>query len=291
MTQAPDDPPISELLFDLQQRSGVLVALFDPADRLCFANDAFRAAYALPTSAQGSWEELVRANFAAGHGEMVDADSIDAWAAAALSERRRLPFRARTVELVDGRSLWMTETTQADGWLMMLGSDVTAIAAGPVARQRQDGAAAAAVVPGQSWRGRRETLRLLQRTLASSDAWPLCLALLSLDGETDAAARQVFAERLAAGIRQEDGSGMLAENEYLLVLPTAGLGQGRAIVERLLARTRQACAELGAACRCSAGLVEARWGEPFETQQHRLHAALEQARQSGGDQLGLLEGC
>ena len=289
MTPAPDALPISELLLDLQLHSGVMVALFDTTDRLRFANDAFRGAYALTESAQPLWDELVRANFAAGVGEVVDADSIDAWLMASDAQRRRLPFRARSVEFCDGRSVWMTETTQASGWLMMLGTDVTALSAGPVARLRQEGGASAGDGSARPWLGRRETLRLLQRTLASNEAWPLCLALLALDDATEPGARHVFAERLQAGIRQEDGSGMLAEGEYLLLLPTAGLGQGRAVVERLLARTRQACAEQGTDCRCSAGLIEARWGEPFEQQQQRLRAALDRARQLGGDQLGVLE--
>lgn len=275
------------MLMQLQQDSPLLVALFDPQDRLQHANGAFLRAYPAAPALGRHWVELVRAAQEQAQGEFIEADDFDAWLAAAQARRGKLPFRAYEMELRDGRSLWMTETLHASGWLMMLGSDVTALMGDAAAGRSRRTPAQPELDATTGLRPRRASLRQLQRTLASDQAWPICLALLAIDGDAagQPLCRRDLAEQIQASIRQEDGSGLLAENEYLLILPTAGIGQGRAIVERLLQRTRQAA--LG--YRCSAGIVQAHWGEGLEALTQRLNDALAAARSLGGDRVEALD--
>lgn len=274
--------PFAELLLALQQGSGVLSAVFDPADRLAWANEAFRQVYwRADAGPMPLWVDMMVRNHALQQGELLCADDPTAWVQAARVQRRRLPYRAYLVELCDGRSLWMTETCDAEGWLLMVATDVTSLLDGPVARPRQHAGASSAGLAPVVLPERQATLRLLQRTLVNDQCWPLCAALLSFDAQAGAPGLQQARRRLQSSIRQEDGCGVFGPNEYLLILPTAGLGQGRAVVERVLARLSQPDGDEHELPNCSAGLVAARWGEPFEVLQDRLREALSRAVPGG----------
>jgi PleD family two-component response regulator len=72
------------------------------------------------------------------------------------------------------------------------------------------------------------------------------------------------------------------------VLPSTGLPQARAIIERLLARVRKArplaCAP-ERAYSCSVGLTQVIWGEAATVALQRADLALYQAKASGRDRL------
>lgn len=285
--------PISDVLLRLQQDSSVLVAVFDAQDRLCHANGAYAREFGLAELPQAVlWSELVQACHAQGRGEFIEADDLAAWLAVAGARRRRQRQRAYAMELCDGRSLWMTETVDEGGWLMMVGVDITALADGQALLRSQRATPAEEPDPVTGLRRRRASLRRLQQTLCAPDAWPLSLVLLAVDapwaGDADCA--RDLAQQLAASLRQEDGTGLLDPNAYLLILPNAGPGQARAIVERLLARLRQArphSLEGAPAYRCSAGIAQARWGEAVTTTLQGLQTLLARAQAGGGDAIAL----
>lgn len=296
--QAPDS--LAEVLLTLQQDSQLLVALFDERDRLRHANPAFRAAYKVGPGDGLCWADIMRANHLHGHGAVIEADDIEAWLSSIALRRGKLPWRAFEVDLCDGRWIWATETVHANGWLLFVASDITGLRQeGRALREAHVKAARAAqtdALTGLS--NRRHTLQLLQQALARSESWPMCAVMLDLDGfkpVNDALGHAAgdlvlrdFARHLQASIRREDGCGRTGGDEFVLILPTAGRGQAAAIVERLLSRVRLARPlpehpERGYTC--SAGLVEAQWGDTAEALLKRADAALYRAKAAGRDRL------
>lgn len=295
MSELPSASHFGELLLQLQQDSPLLVAVFDAGDVLRHANAAYRQAYGLEPESCPSWTEQMHSRHQAGLGQLIYTDDFEAWLALALARRRSQPYRAFELELVDGRRIWMTETLHASGWLLCVGSDLSGLRmpAGSLAEHADDGLRVPELTDPRS------TVQALQRLLPLGEAWPLSVAMLALDAgpaseaegaaEVAQARQREFGRHLQACIRREDACGRLNEqHHYLLILPTAGPGQARAIVERLLTRMRYALAkqagpEPGGSC--SAGLAQANWGESAETVLQRVAHALELARAAGGDQL------
>lgn len=282
---------MSDVLLQLQQDSPLLVAVFDAEDELRHANAAYRQAYALEPEALTCWAEQMRGAHRTGHGQLVQTDDFEVWLAVAQARRRSQPYRAFELDLIDGRRIWMTETLHANGWLLCVGSDLSGLRApAPVLGSLADEETSVSGLLGP--RGARQAL---QRLLSLNEAWPLSVALLALDadpasGEEGAAARSAEFGRLLQGcVRREDVCGCLDDQGYLLILPNAGPGQARAIVERLLSRLRQALARQAASepgASCSAGLIQANWGEAAEVTLQRVTQVLQQARAAGGNQLG-----
>lgn len=291
---------LGDVLLQVQQDSPLLVALFDPQDRLRHANPAFRAAYKVAPEDNPSWADIMRANHAQGQGAVIEADDIEAWLAAASTRRGKQPWRAFEVDLWDGRWIWATETLHAEGWLLFVGCDITGLRQDDRAlRQAHVKALRASQTDGLTGlSNRRHALQQLQQALARAESWPLCAVLLDLDhfksvnDELGHAAGDLvicdFARQLQASIRREDGCARLGGEEFLLILPTAGRGQATAIVERLLARVRQArplAERPERGYTCSAGLAEAQWGETVEALLQRADAALYRAKAAGRDRL------
>ncbi|MFH7041376.1 diguanylate cyclase [Paucibacter sp. JuS9] len=291
---------LPQTLLALHEASPNPAALFDAQDVLRWANKAFCEAYKVQPDGHLTWSDMMRSNHASGQGAVIEADDIEAWLAATASRRGKLPHRAFEADLTDGRWIWMSETVLPDGWLMCLAIDITPL--------RQDSrslrqAHAKALRASQTdaltgLANRRQGLQLLQQALAESEAWPLCVALLDLDHFKQindslghAAGDQVlcdFARQMLASTRREDGCARIGGEEFLLILPAAALGQAGVIVERLLARVRQSRPlaeqpEFG--YRCSAGLVEAQWGESSEVLLQRADAALYRAKAAGRDRI------
>ena len=304
---APLPPGLAETLLELQEQSPLLVALFDARDVLCHANTAFREAYCVEPDGLLTWADMMRDNHAQGHGALIEASDIDTWLASVSSRRGKLPYRAFEVDLCDGRWLWVTETTQAQGWMLLVASDITSL--------RQDNRslrlahvralAAAHTDPLTGLSNRRHGMQVLQDVLVRSEPWPLCVALLDLDhfkaindGLGHAAGDRVicdFARQLQASIRREDGCGRIGGDEFLLILPATGLPQAQAIMARLQDRVRKArpleddASQDSQGYTCSIGLAQAIWGESATSLLARADAALYQAKTAGRDRICLAD--
>lgn len=300
-TSQPEEPEsLASTLLSLHEDSPLLVALFDANDILQYANPAFRQAYCIVPDGQLSWADMMRDNHARKRGAAIETKNIENWIASVRSRRGKLAFRAFEADLADGRWVWMTETTQRQGWMLCIASDISSLRQDSRALRQAHGKALAAAqtdaLTGLS--NRRHGMQLLETTLHDSELWPLCLAALDLDGFKQindrlghAAGDAVlgdFARQLQAGSRREDGCLRLGGDEFLLILPSAGLPQAEAIIERLLARVRlsrpiAAAPEQGYSC--SVGLVQANWGESGEALIARADSALYRAKQAGRDRL------
>lgn len=294
------EAPLPQTLLALHEASPNPAALFDAQDVLRWANQAFCEAYKVQPDGHLTWSAMMRNNHAAKQGAVIEADDIEAWLAATASRRGKLPHRAFEADLADGRWLWVSETVQPDGWMLYLAIDITLLRQDSRSlRQAHAKALRAAQTDGLTGlANRRQGLQLLQQALTQSDAWPLCVALLDLDhfkqindrlghAAGDLVLRD-FARQMLASTRREDGCARIGGEEFLLILPATAQGQAGVIVERLLARARLARPlpeEPDVGYRCSAGLVEAQWGESAETLLQRADAVLYRAKAAGRDRV------
>lgn len=291
---------IAQRLLALHEASPKLLALFDNHDVLRFANEAFCQAFDVQPDGRITWLDMMRRNLASGRGSKVSAPEPEAWLAGAASRRGKQPFRAFEADLIDGRWIWMTETMDAQGWMLCSASDITALKIeGRALRQERDRALRAAQTdPMTGISNRAHVLQQMQEQLSRVQigAGQLAVALLDLDhfkrindtlghGAGDAVICD-FARQLQASSRRVDGFGRMGGEEFVLLLVDVSAEQAQAVVERLLARTRQASPlveQPSLHYTASAGLTQARPGDTIAELCHRADEALYQAKAAGRD--------
>ncbi len=291
---------IAQRLLALHEASPKLLALFDNHDVLRFANEAFCQAFDVQPDGCITWLDMMRRNLASGRGSKVNAPEPETWLAGAASRRGKQPFRAFEADLIDGRWIWMTETMDAQGWMLCSASDITALKIeGRALRQERDRALRAAQTdPMTGISNRAHVLQQMQEQLSRVQigAGQLAVVLLDLDhfkrindtlghGAGDAVICD-FARQLQASSRRVDACGRMGGEEFVLLLVDVSAEQAQAVVERLLARTRQAsplAEQPGLHYTASAGLTLARPGDTIAELCHRADEALYQAKAAGRD--------
>lgn len=189
----------SDLWWQALADGPVLLALFGADGRLCMANAAYRAAWALAEGEQPTRAELAEAAWAAGVGP-VDAPG----------RRSRAARSGYEQAWRDGRRLWWVEQPTPDGGRVCTGVDISALA-----RPRP---AAGQLLEAQAGQA------LLHSLLSDARAWPLCVATTAPGAD---------AQVLLARIRGEDGCARLDDGRLLLMLPSTGPAQAAALCERL----------------------------------------------------------
>ncbi|MDT8999384.1 diguanylate cyclase [Paucibacter sp. APW11] len=304
---SPPDTELLEQLHHLHEASPQMVALFDAQDRLRYANPAFMSAFHAEADGQTSWMSLMRANLAAGRGNIVRTADHQAWLAAAASRRGKLPFRAFEADLHDGRWIWMCETVDDRGWMLCVASDITHLRQdGRALRQERDLALRAAqtdALTGIS--NRAHVLHQLEQGLqrVREQGAQLAVVLLDLDHfkrindslghEAGDQVIRDFARRLQQSSRRADGCGRYGGEEFMLLLCDVSAAEAQSIVERLLAQTRSARPlpqRPDFAYSSSAGLCMARPGDSIEQVCHRADMALYAAKAAGRDRCALAAG-
>lgn len=178
----------------------LLLALFDADGRLCQANAAYRAAWAVGDGERPTRAEIAAAAREAGVGP-VEAPG---------GRRQRAARSGYEQAWQDGRRLWWVEQPTPDGGWACTGVDISALA-----RLRPASGQLLTPQAGQT---------LLQSLLSDARAWPLCVA-------TSAPAAD--AQALLARIRGEDACARLDDGRLLLMLPSTGPAQAAALCERL----------------------------------------------------------
>ena len=127
VTNNPSDPlaltvPVMARLFDA---SGSSVSLFDEQDRLLYANARYYSLVCHREGTNPTWPDIIRDNFANGHGLIIDTDDVEAWIQAAQNKRRVHPYRQFEIDLWGGHWLLMTETWIPGLGLLGIGVDIT----------------------------------------------------------------------------------------------------------------------------------------------------------------------
>lgn len=256
----------------LYEQTQLLVALFDPTDRLRYANPAFRQGYGIAQGQPTTWLGLMRKNYDDGVGAAIQTSDIDSWLTSAQARRGKLPFRAFETDLTDGRWIYMTETVDSQGWMLCVAFDITALRTSERSlRQARDGALRAAqtdALTGIS--NRAHILQQLDRRLDQlrTAGQPCGVVMLDLDHfkrVNDTHGHHAgdlvlthFARLVSSTLRREDGFGRLGGEEFMLLFPNIEADTLTQIVNRVLEMVRMS-APLPEApdfgYTCSAGLA------------------------------------
>ena len=158
-----------------------------------------------------------------------------------------MPVRTFESDLADGRWMWVSETLQPDGWVLVLMADITPLKANETTlRRSHELALIASLTDGLTeLPNRRHIFNRLDTLLATADQMrmPLSVAVLDIDhfkrindAHGHAAGDRVlwrFARQLRRHMRPRAEVGRIGGEEFLVLLPnTSPLG----------AATRPCCA-------------------------------------------------
>ena len=292
-------------LANLVEETGALVALYDPADRLRFANRAFRDAWFVQEGETPLWSDLMRRNFNAKRGTVILANDFESWLRSTQSRRGKTGFRAFETDLHDGRWLWMTETMQPDGWMLCIASDITSIRSDErMLRQDRDLAIRASQTDELTGVGNRRfvmsKLEDLLRQRGNGEGACGCIALLDIDHFKQINDRfghdfgdrvlKHFAHTLQRMTRKTDILGRIGGEEFLLILPRSTPEQAHSTVDRMLETIRLSrpdAKQANFSYSFSAGVAYAVCGEDAGEVFRRADLALYASKLAGRDQVSM----
>lgn len=220
------------------------IALFDPAERLRLANRVFLDSYATTLDPAPTWEEMLRHCHRERKGLAIETDDIDAWFARVRQTFRKLPARRFEADLVDGRWISVSETLRADGWLLVVTTDVTPLKTSEATlRQARDHAVAASITDSLTGLySRGHIFRRLDELLVSAREMRFSLTVAAIDLDHfklvndkhgHAVGDQVlrhFGQTIRQSVRPIDLVGRIGGEEFLVLLPNAeALGAAQAL--------------------------------------------------------------
>jgi diguanylate cyclase (GGDEF)-like protein len=291
---------IASAVLGLLGPSELVVAVLDQEDRHRWINRRYGQIFGVPLDTRLSWAELIRLNHGRGIGVQVRTDDLETWITSATARRGKQPYRAIEVDLVDGRWLLMTETSQPGGWLLVLGVEITDFGrdARELRHARDLALRDASSDPLTGLNNRRYAEDRVARQPGRVAESPSTLAVIDLDhfkrindSLGHAAGDEVlvhFARQLLANSRRDDVCARLGGEEFMLLLPRTSVQQARPVLERLLMQLRQArplAAQPSFAYTASVGLAESLPGDTVSAWLARADAAMYEAKRSGRDRV------
>jgi diguanylate cyclase (GGDEF)-like protein len=240
-----DDPRLR--LLDCLDDASSGIGLFDPDDRLCYANRYMREAYGIAPDAHPYWTEMMRNCYQSRVGLLIETNDIEAWLQQIQQRRRRTPVRSFESDMVDGRWMRVTETLHQDGWLLNVITDVSALKANEsMLQQARDQAVQLSITdPLTGLHNRRHAFARLNDLFqqARDLRYPLTVAAIDLDhfkqindNYGHSIGDQVlvhFAQQLEARRRAQDLVSRIGGEEFLMVLPNTTAGGARQVLARL----------------------------------------------------------
>lgn len=292
------DRATTDLVLSGLDASGVAVALFSPDDELSYGSLAFRALFDVQPGARTFADILLNCH-AKGVGPKVSGP-IDAFLAMARARRRSSPQRSFEIDIRDDRWFLVNETVLADGWLWSVFTDITMLKSNErMLKLARDAAQLAADTdPLTGLLNRRAAMARLdaEMRIAFRNSTQLSLALIDLDhfktiNDRYGHARgdEVLRHFATAGRQQIRGGDVFARvggEEFLMLMPGAGLREATRAVERLRCHVAQAehRASLGCTYTMSAGVAEY-CGNAMEDLFERADRALYSAKRLGRDRI------
>lgn len=229
--------------------AGTAMAVFAPDDSLHFASNGFMELYDVQAGVQ-TFDTIMRHCWESGRGPQIDTDDIDDWLVRANDKRRSERVRQFEVDMIDGRWLWISETTLDDGWIILSVADFTAVKRREF-RLKSDRDAAITASETDHLTGlynRGATMMrfgyLVDRAVNSGEVFSAVLIDLdhfkSINDRFghDCGDRVLthFAASASALLRDRDILGRVGGEEFLILMPGANMNQSCAVVERLQAR-------------------------------------------------------
>jgi diguanylate cyclase (GGDEF)-like protein len=118
-----DMPVIARVLSGLSL-GHIAAALFDPSDRLVWANDIFLQLYAVKPESR-SFCDIIESCYERKLGPRITTDDLPGWIEAADTKRRSMPQRCFAIDTMDGRYFRVDEVSFHDGWLLDWWTEVT----------------------------------------------------------------------------------------------------------------------------------------------------------------------
>jgi len=284
----------------LYDQSPLLVALFDPADVIRYANKAWEAKFALGELPGHTWADLMRHCYTKGVGTSIVTKDFEGWLRSTRSRRGKLPYRHFEGDMVDGCWFYVTETVDDNGWMLSVAFDITSMRVGErTLRLDRDGAMKAALTDALTGiSNRAHVLQQLDVRLQElrQRQQPCGLVILDMDhfkhindtyghGVGDKVLVH-FAHLVEATLRREDGFGRIGGEEFMLLLPNITPDALVQAVNRLLVSVRAALpfADVpGLKYTVSAGLVMLDSIEEASDNMRRADYALYAAKAKGRD--------
>lgn len=124
-----EDKPVEmlPLLIEAFARTQDCVGVFDAQDRLVYCNPSLATMFGKSQliATNQTFEQLIEYCFLHNEGVIVETTDLAQWLAKANQRRRSIDFRRFDVDLHDGRWLLVTEQVMANGYLLMMASDIT----------------------------------------------------------------------------------------------------------------------------------------------------------------------
>lgn len=295
--------PITRIVA-LYEATPLLVALYDPADRMRYANAACRAAQFIAAGEVLTWEEMVRRNHAARRGVIISAPDFEAWIASARSRRGKHAYRTFETDFYDGRWMLVAETVDGDGWMLTIATDVTAFRTDERAiRQARDRAISASFTDDLTGVSNRRFVTARAQDMMEPGGPGGSLCVLDLDNFkyiNDAYGHQTgdrvlldFATRIGRQVRRSDCFGRVGGEEFVLVLPGTPAREAVPIIEGMLdliRHSRPMASSPAFSYTCSAGIAQSRPGDTFTDLYARADRALYAAKLAGRDRVVVGEG-
>jgi diguanylate cyclase (GGDEF)-like protein len=276
------------------------VVLFNSQDVMVYANSTFRSMFAVPVVDSLTWEGLMRNCHAQRKGLIIADDDIDAWLSLVQRKRRSASVRTFESDLVDGRWLWVVESKQADGHVMVIVTDITELKTTEhTLRQARDTALVHANTDFLTGLvNHRYVLERLPKEIEAARRGyrSLCVGVIDLDNfkeVNDTYGHQMgdhvlkhFADKIRCHMRPADTIGRLGGDEFLIILPDTSLEDASCA----LSRVRQGIAHAdvtvelaGVKYSFSAGVAELRQEDTSKSLLQRADTALYDAKRSGRD--------
>ncbi|MFM0140079.1 GGDEF domain-containing protein [Caballeronia grimmiae] len=300
--------PISALLTAVIA-ADAFVGIYDDRDYLRYANAAFLDAFKLAEGEVATFSSIILNAARDRKGVRIDAPDPELFVAEVQARRRMSTPRPRQrvfpVDFVDDRWFWCTETLLPTGWIVLCGSDMTALKVSEreLVNSRDTALHLSHIDELTEVRNRRFSFAALNELMrsATADGLDLSVAILDLDHfkcindrfghETGDRVLRSFALHCDSFVKGRGLVGRLGGEEFIVLLPSLG----SAGAKRLLDEVRDT---LPAVPSCdytlepikvsfSAGVAELRLGERREEVLARADRALYKAKQLGRSRVEL----
>jgi diguanylate cyclase (GGDEF)-like protein len=245
-----------------------------------------------------TFPDILRHGAAHGLGVRIDEGDVEALLARTLPRRRSSRRKSFETDLLDGRWFWIEHTVLPDGWVMTMGTDISALKHNEKSlRQAHEAALLASctdLLTGLP--NRRYIMELLDEALAASrlSGSGLCAAIIDIDHFKDIndtyghdagdAVLRHFAEVCRERLRPEDHISRIGGEEFLLLLTDVRLNDAGRVLDGVRAGFPAATLPDRATRRpvaFSAGLTEALPHDDRSSILYRADRALYAAKAEG----------
>ncbi|MFC1457067.1 GGDEF domain-containing protein [Microvirga arabica] len=270
---------------------------FDEQDRLQYANAVYRGIFLGGREGSFTLSELLRYGFEHRTGTVIKSGDVEAFIADLYTRRRKIgPHQAFETDLMDGRWFFMNQTVLPNGWILIVGTDITALKHNEKTLRQ-----AAETDPLTGLANRRRMFSLLDRALARMATEPFCLALVDIDrfkGINDRFGHPAgdtvlkhFADRVRHRLGTAGSFGRIGGEEFILLLPGLDIGEAERRLHTLCADIPPLPLGSGRSSivyTASAGLTAASASDSAEAIVHRADQALYLAKAAGRDRVTTL---